>query len=309
MEYRSRLVEVVEAGGRWCMVTLTVDRSVFSSPEVAYRKVAPCIPDLMRALFGDGAVWARVLEFQEASGEGWPHWHAVVKLPAGMTVNAARRRLWEVWRDRWQFARGGLDLTPVRSRRAAARYLGKYFFKGCTAPPWVLDRDRAPRMFGASVAAGEVAPPWRRARRSRSRRLVLGAERARRSKGKRRTVREALARSGSTVALVARVKDAATGKARVRVLARGIACPFRDAAFAAARGGWGAPAAREGAFVVSRPRGAQAFTVRAVQRLLQAVGGDRVEPYVLESRCAVDARWEERRPSRHRNGQAEGDRG
>lgn len=72
MEYRSRLVEVVEAGGRWCMVTLTVDRSVFSSPEVAYRKVAPCIPDLMRALFGDGAVWARVLEFQEASGEGGP---------------------------------------------------------------------------------------------------------------------------------------------------------------------------------------------------------------------------------------------
>jgi len=285
VEARERLVEVMSGDGRWCLLTVTVDRERFASAAEAYGVCAPRLADLMRALVGDGALWSRVLEFQSASGEGFPHWHLVFKLPHGVTVVSVRRRLWEVWRDSWHLARGGLDLVEVRSRLAAARYLGKYFFKGCTVPLWVLERERSPRMFGCSRAAGLIAPSWRkrRGRREGWRRALRPVER----KSLRTTVGERLARGGSTCCVVDVVRDSSRKLVGQRFVASGVRCPFRDALTVATLKNWAGLSGRESVFVLKDP-----VAVVELRRAFEAVGSDRVEACRLENRGHLELAWE-----------------
>lgn len=169
--------------GRGVLVTLTVDRSLFLDPDHAHRETRPKVTDLMRLIAGDAPVWMAVMEYQSKTGDGWPHYHVVVELPKRVTLTAVRRACWRLWRDRWQF--GGVDVQPVKSRRATALYLSKYVTKAVRAlPPWVLERERAPRMLGCSwesmrrLRALGVVRRRRRVRRkvSRLERLAIIAE-------------------------------------------------------------------------------------------------------------------------------------
>jgi len=286
VEARERLVEVMSGDGRWCLLTVTVDRERFASPAEAYAVCAPKLADLMRALLGDSAVWSRVLEFQSASGEGFPHWHLVFRLPHAVTVVSLRKRLWQVWRDSWHLARGGLDLVQVQSRIGAARYLGKYFFKGCTVPPWVLERERAPRMFGCSRAASLIAPAWRkrRARREGWRRAL---RRPVERKSLRTTVGERLARGGSTCCVVDVVRDSSRKRVGQRFVASGLRCSLRDALTVATLKNWAGVSGRESAFSLAHP-----ISLVELRREFEEFGGERVEACRLENLGHLELAWE-----------------
>jgi hypothetical protein len=273
------------------MLTVTVDRKAFAGPTEAYAACAPRIPDLMRAMLGPGAKWARVLEFQPLDDRGWPHWHLVIDLPRGMSLKKAQRRLWDVWRDSWSLARAGLDLQEVETVQGAARYLGKYFSKGTSVPPWVLDKERSPRMFGCSASAAMLAPARRRSS-SRVRRILNREQRKQVSEAKRTTVRERLARSNSTVCVVARMEPNSKGIRRAFVLARRIRCPLRNALDLAVRDGIGAPSPVRGAFEV-----ADFGHVHELAARLEQHGAHQVEPFVQWALSEVDARWHNRHQS------------
>src|SRR6185369_1412740 len=111
------------------LLTLTVDRSHFASPEDAHRQITEgsFIARLMRLL---GVVtWFWVLEFQTKTGDGWPHWHLLIDLDdVGGRLDLAKA--WRLWRDKWGL--GGLDLSTRKSfadRQHAVLYVTKYLTK------------------------------------------------------------------------------------------------------------------------------------------------------------------------------------
>ena len=124
-----------------CILTLTVDRKRFSSPQEAHRVVADgkFIPRLMRMC--GIKLWVWVLEFQQETGEGWPHWHLCIDradLPGRMVPLA---RAWKLWRDTWHL--GGLQLSVKRQGLTSAHalnYITKYLTKSPQSgyPEWVL---------------------------------------------------------------------------------------------------------------------------------------------------------------------------
>ncbi|HEV2293806.1 MAG TPA: hypothetical protein VGR35_08110 [Tepidisphaeraceae bacterium] len=139
------------------LLTLTIDRSRFASPEAAHDRITEggFIRRLMRLL--GIKKWFWVLEFQTQSGEGWPHWHFLVDLSdVGGFLDL--KRAWKLWRDRWKL--GGLDLQcriTAENREHAVFYVTKYLTKTPEAvPPWVLLRARALRFLGASKAIGSL---------------------------------------------------------------------------------------------------------------------------------------------------------
>lgn len=92
------------------MMTMTVDRTKFASPQAAYREVMErrYLPRLMEAL---GVVrWVRVLEFQMKTGDGWPHWHVLADA-VGSRGRVDLKLAWRLWRDTWGV--GGLDLSNL----------------------------------------------------------------------------------------------------------------------------------------------------------------------------------------------------
>jgi hypothetical protein len=205
---------------RAVMVTLTVDRTKFDGPEQAHAVMMLKLARLMRKILGDGGAWMRVLEFQSKTGDGWPHVHLVAAMPQGVTLRTVRHACWHWWRDRWSI--GGCDVQPVRSGKACALYLGKYFTKAVQAiPPWQLERERASRIYGASRATQAFRPCRRRYRcRSseptrRPRRTPLPS-----------TVLHRLAQSGTTSRLRRLLIDPATGEIRYRWLPRRLYAPL-----------------------------------------------------------------------------------
>lgn len=154
--------------GQPAMLTLTVDRSHYESPEQAHQQITQnsYISRLMRLL---GVVtWFWVLEIQTKSGSGWPHWHLLIDLD---DVNGAidLQRAWKLWRDKWHL--GGLDLSMKRSfadRGHAVNYVTKYLTKTPEAfPIWVIDSQRVVRFVGGCKALGSLTgqPPRERIER------------------------------------------------------------------------------------------------------------------------------------------------
>jgi hypothetical protein len=217
---------------RGVMITLTVDRRQFTCPEEAHRIMSPKVPDLMRLTLGVGAHWMRVLEFQSKTGDGWPHYHIVAWMPSGATLRSVRQDCWRLWRSKWGV--GGCDVVPVRSGKACALYLSKYFTKAVRAvPPWQLERLRSSRLFGASWAASQFRPSRRVYRAPRPRHVSLEdpskpftPPNRRRRKASPRTLVDRLAWSGVTVRLRRLTIDRSTGELVSRWLPRRVVASF-----------------------------------------------------------------------------------
>lgn len=141
------------------LLTLTCDRKNFESPEDAYSFITDdgLIRRLMRFLGVTRWVW--VLEFQQKTGEGWPHWHILIDLTSVPAQKLDLKRAWHLWRDKWQC--GGVDLqlrkrfsSATHAIRYVTKYLTKYPEKGY--PAWVLSYARRMRFFQASKAIGAI---------------------------------------------------------------------------------------------------------------------------------------------------------
>jgi hypothetical protein len=157
---RERLREKVGAGlfSQPALMTLTVDRKNWQSPQGAYRAVTAqaLIPRLMRRLGVRAWVWT--LEFQTRTGEGWPHWHILLD-QAHCGGRLDYRKLWHLWRDVWGV--GGCDVSQKHKAAAAdplhaVNYITKYLTKGAGPwPTWWLEGSRN-RVVGASRAVGRL---------------------------------------------------------------------------------------------------------------------------------------------------------
>jgi hypothetical protein len=139
------------------MLSLTVDRKHFASPEEAHRVIThgTYIATLMRLL--GLKTWFWVLEFQTKTGDGWPHWHILIDL-GDVNGRLDLVRAWRLWRDKWKL--GGLDLSTKQSfadPEHAVNYITKYLTKMPEAfPVWVLARTKAIRFVGGCKALGSL---------------------------------------------------------------------------------------------------------------------------------------------------------
>lgn len=154
---RQCMLEKAERFRSPAMLSLTVDRKHFASPEEAHTVITEgsYIARLMRLL--GVATWFWVLEFQTKSGDGWPHWHLLIDLAdAGGQLDLPRA--WRLWRDKWGL--GGLDLSTRRSfadRRHAVNYITKYLTKMPEAfPLWVILRQKGIRFVGGCKSLGSL---------------------------------------------------------------------------------------------------------------------------------------------------------
>lgn len=142
-----------------CMLTLTVDRREFGSSQAAHRFISDkgCIRLLMRHLKIKHYAW--VLEFQQKTGDGWPHWHILIDLsdcPGGrVDLEAA----WKFWRRKWNL--GGMKLSerhqfedPVHAVNYVTKYLSKLPASGY--PDWVLNSKKRIRFFQGSRSLGPL---------------------------------------------------------------------------------------------------------------------------------------------------------
>lgn len=199
------------ACGRWMFITLTVDRSLFLSPEHAYQR---CNDRVRKVLGRLGALWACGFEVQTKTGDGWPHWHAIVFVPHQVSEAEARRRVRAAWSIREVFAESidpetgevvqhvrrvplagsrGICVEDAKDAGGVARYVAKYIVKPWDAvPAWMGDsytRFRKARFSGAFYDTLERLHRHHRDRRPRQAHRSL-------AKSTRRTVFERMARSG-----------------------------------------------------------------------------------------------------------------
>jgi hypothetical protein len=109
-------------------------------------------------------VWVWVLEFQQLTGDGWPHWHILIDrsaLPAHgrITHFLDLKKAWATWRDKWHL--GGLDFAPKRETQTAAHavnYITKYLMGNQEGgfPEWVLLRAKRLRFVQACKLLGPL---------------------------------------------------------------------------------------------------------------------------------------------------------
>ena len=231
--YRERLEALAASMYRGVLVTLTLDREAFADAAEGYKVTRPRVADCMREALGDHAVWAEVVEFQTATGEGWPHYHLVGELRQGVSLSFVRGAIRRCWAERWKFGRC-LDVTLIRDRVATARYLGKYLTKAPAAVPhWILHRERSPRMFASSWAGSERllslgvrrSPTVKHSQRTQTESRM----RARRAARVKSTLLERLAASG-TRCKVRRASVDPIGEVRFSWLPRVVQAPFFEVA-------------------------------------------------------------------------------
>ncbi len=148
---RQRLLARASGWKRPAVLTLTVDRGAFSSPVQAYRAVTrkKLVWRLMRALGVKRWFW--VLEYQQKTGNGWPHWHILIDMNDRPRGRVDLDKAWELWRGAWGV--GGLDLEvreeEFHSVEHALMYITKYLMKQPEGgfPTWVLKSRHAIRFF------------------------------------------------------------------------------------------------------------------------------------------------------------------
>ena len=139
---RRRLVEVVKRWKHCLMISLTVDRELFKGPQEAYeyirdrRGISVLMQTLRRKGFISKAGYVCVLEFQEKTGNGWPHWHILVEskyVPAVMVHDEwGKLRPKDVERVPGRPAFGKVDVSPpdkFKGADHAANYITSYLVK------------------------------------------------------------------------------------------------------------------------------------------------------------------------------------
>jgi hypothetical protein len=141
------------------LFTLTVDRTKWATPEEAYRdiKEGGYIWRLMRSIGAE--IWFYVVEFQQKSGGGWPHWHIVIEKEdwAGRMPKDVLQTAWRLWRDTWKI--GGVDVKSFAGAgEHAINYVTKYLMKQPVKgyPEWVLVSDQRIRFCAASRSVGPL---------------------------------------------------------------------------------------------------------------------------------------------------------
>jgi hypothetical protein len=160
-------------GGRWVLVTLTIDRSKFLSAQMAEERVRDRVRRIPRSILGhDRGIWFCGFEVQTATGEGWPHWHLALRVPEGLSVAGMKARVLRAWRikekigedvdretgevrERFQFVSiaqpQGVDVSVARCANRVATYVAKYLTKQWEAvPAWMGESFRRFRRMRCS---------------------------------------------------------------------------------------------------------------------------------------------------------------
>lgn len=207
--------------------TLTLDRERYASPEAAWLDVGKHrrVGEAMRKM---GIKWCVVvLEWHKS---GWPHWHVLVWKPeqrmridhAEMTKAWGRGHTLYKCRYRDQHGRWRPEPKPMAW---AVNYIAGYLTKRdeSSMPEWIGNRSRV-RMIWASRAWGPVVTKgWECGCESQE-----GEEGEEPERRVTRSNAEAVADCGSSVRLLRRVVDRATGEERWHYL--GVAeVPWRSA--------------------------------------------------------------------------------
>ena len=189
---RMRLLAVADNFRKPALLTLTVDRENFGSCEAAHDFISSKgrIGLLMKRL--GVKLWVWVLEFQQRTGDGWPHWHILVDLADCPGGKIDLDRAWNFWRDKWEI--GGLDLQikrRFRQPRHAINYITKYLIKSPKSgyPRWVLESEKAIRLVAACRKLGPLVSDGGSKPRSES-------DGERKPRGRRRLLVDRLAECG-----------------------------------------------------------------------------------------------------------------
>lgn len=159
---RQRLTPVLATFERLLMVSLTLDQTLFESPEQAFRYVRKkrCLAEFVKALHRGGHIkstrFVYVLEFQK---NGWPHWHLL--LETAFIPHDLAMRLWgrhrpvdagPVQPGRPALGFVSLNAPKFATAEHAANYATKYIVKHPAGgyPDWVLDFDGKINRFQTS---------------------------------------------------------------------------------------------------------------------------------------------------------------
>ena len=166
-------------GGRLLMLTLTVDRAKFLSPEMAYNACNERLRKAIKKVFPD-AVRFSTFELQTKTGDGWPHWHLLVWLPPDdqRSVEELKAKVVKRWitvhqitsvdestgevqtrRYRLQIAQPQcIQVELVKQAIGAATYVAKYLTKRWEAvPAWMGESYKRFRKYRACDRYYEVA--------------------------------------------------------------------------------------------------------------------------------------------------------
>ncbi|NOG96315.1 MAG: hypothetical protein HND27_11130, partial [Bacteroidetes bacterium] len=182
--------------GRWLLVTLTVDRSMWTCPEAAYQRCNERVREVARAI-RPGAVYFVAFEVQTKTGEGWPHWHMCFHLGEDPRSPAELKRTveraWsiitdsvdvetgEVFRSRERI--GFVDVQEAKNRQGTGRYVAKYCTKQWdVVPPWMGNSRRQLRKLRLSSPAFDVLVGLERHVRHRGGRVEPGKRRRARAR-------------------------------------------------------------------------------------------------------------------------------
>lgn len=281
--------------GRWLFITLTVDRSKFLSPAMAYQRCNPRVCRVAAAL-REAAVWVAAFEVQTKTGDGWPHWHMMIHVGEDgrslAELKAVVERAWCVvsehegevdrstgevltWKAREQI--GFVDVQDGRSAGGLARYVAKYVTKPWDeVPGWMLQSSRQLRKIRSSTAAFEV---WERLGRHARR---IGARRVpgRRRRAARPLV-DRMASSGASVNVFRRTESGTQFVASVPV-------PMDERGFGFLLAS-GARVARLGAVRQVRLVADHAAYVRILLR--SRARPDLRASYLAERRASILAAW------------------
>ena len=202
---REQLRPYVTKWKRAVMLTLTVDRSLYSSPVEAYeeigrgRRFGILMRELRRRQMVDGPGWFWAMECHNDC-EGWPHFHAAVQ--SAFVCKYKLQDLWGIgntWvssdnsrSPRWKVSQRVRFESPMH----AIHYVTKYIIKPESGfPDWVLDypADKDLRRFRTS--RGLVPRRDKRFQRDKRKAPI-----------DRRTIRERLASCGEKTKVVESVE-------------------------------------------------------------------------------------------------------
>lgn len=214
-------------------ITLTLNRSLFLTAELAYRRAQPRVSKVLSAL---GDVWCATIEPQTKTGEGFIHWHALVFLAKGESLDDLRRRVDRHWSIREKYAEAvvdretGEELQRAKFRRlhlgrtnvewahnkqGVSRYCAKYLVKSWPAvPPWMLDSTTRFRKHRFSDRWYDLQEQIHRHYRKRGSRTEPTAS----IRVPARTLRERMARSCSALHVFSDVEGEKRFLGAVRVL-------------------------------------------------------------------------------------------
>jgi hypothetical protein len=207
------VVAVAEAlPGRWLFITLTIDRSLFLSPEAAYQRCQERVRKVAGVL---SRIWVASIEPQTKTGDGWIHWHLLVYVPGDVPLEECRRYVRRAWSirecvvpelvdtetgevlQRAKFKResiGRVDVQEAGSRVGTATYVAKYIVKPWEAVPrWMGESTRKQRKFRLSGGFYEILERLHRHTPTRGSRKPASSGRRCRA----RALYDRMARSGS----------------------------------------------------------------------------------------------------------------